>query len=216
VINARLIEGLALYLVADNEQTGGDFLTDVGDALAGGVTCVQLRTKALADLLVWALARAVRTMCDETSALFIVNDRVDIALAVGADGVHLGVNDLPLEAAREVAGPDFVIGYSPDTDEQAAAAKARGADYLGVGPIYGTRSKSDAGEPIGLEVLKRRVRIAGVPVVGIGGITNARAGAVIEAGAVGVAVVSAILQAEQPYESAHELSNTIHSSLRRR
>ncbi len=214
--DARLIEKLALYLVADNEQTDRDLLLDVENALAGGVTCVQLRTKHLPDLLVLGMARFFRDACDAHSALFIVNDRVDIALASGADGVHLGVGDLPVQVARKLAGPDFVIGYSPGSDEDTADAKAWGANYLGVGPVYGTKSKSDAGSAIGLETLEKRIRISGLPVVGIGGITNGRAGAVIEAGAVGVAVVSAILGATDPLEASSELSETVHSALRRR
>jgi thiamine-phosphate pyrophosphorylase len=214
VNDGRLVGGLALYLVADPEQGSPHFYDVVGDALDGGVTCVQLRAKELSDRLLYAAAQRLRALCTRASALFIVNDRADIALAAGADGVHLGVDDLPIEAARALGGPDFLIGYSPASDSEAAQAAARGADYLGVGPVYGTKSKSDAGEAIGLETLRRRVQSAGVPVIGIGGISNRNAAQVIGAGAVGIAVVSAILQSEQPRYAATELAEIVSKSLR--
>ena len=125
-------------------------------------------------------------------ALFLVNDRLDLALASDADGVHLGVDDLPIDVARRIGGRNLVIGFSPETDEQAGDAGKRGADYLGVGPVFGTATKSDAGTAIGLETVARRAELAGIPVIGIGGITAQNARSVMDAGAVGVAVVSAI------------------------
>jgi thiamine-phosphate pyrophosphorylase len=207
--------GLAVYLVADPGQTQRDLVDDVDAALCGGVTAVQLRAKHLNDRELFGLAMRIRGLTANREALFFVNDRLDIALATGADGVHLGVDDLPLISARTTAPPDFFIGYSPETDEQAAIAHANGADYLGVGPIFGTTSKADAGDAIGLEALARRVNFAGIPVIGIGGIEVSNSASVIEAGAVGVAVVSAILRTPDPEIAAKQLAELVHAALNR-
>ncbi len=211
--DAGLARRLALYLVADPEQTNRSLLDDIADALAGGVTAVQLRAKTLGDREALWLARKVRELCTEASVLFIVNDRIDIALASGADGVHLGVDDLPLESARQIGGEGFVIGFSPETDSQTSEAAERGADYLGVGPVYGTKSKDDAGAAIGLDVLRKRAHLAGIPLIGIGGITTENATAVIEAEAVGVAVVGSILRSDDPRVAASRLATVVRNAL---
>jgi len=204
---------LALYLVADPDQTNSSLLDDVADALAGGVTAVQLRAKTLSDREALWLARKMRELCTEASALFIVNDRIDIALASAADGVHLGVDDLPLEAARQIGGEEFIIGYSPETDDQTTEGSDRGADYLGVGPVYGTKSKNDAGAAIGLDVIRRRANLVGIPLIGIGGISADNATAVIESDAVGVAVVSSILRSDDPRIAASRLAAVVRNAL---
>jgi thiamine-phosphate diphosphorylase len=163
----------------------------------------------LTDRETFALGKTLKTLCGVTGALFLVNDRVDLALAIGADGVHLGVDDLPLEEARRLLPPTSVIGFSPETDEQAASAKLRGADYLGVGPVFGTATKPDAGPAIAIEALRRRAVLAGIPTIGIGGITPGNAGVIVHAGAVGVAVISAILASEDPERAARELTEAI-------
>ena len=178
-------------------------------ALNGGVTAVQLRCKHRPDREVFELARRARALTREHEALFLVNDRVDIALASDADGVHLGVDDLPIEDARRIGGPDFVIGYSPETDAQAQDAAARGADHLGVGPVFGTATKADAGTAIGLQTVTQRADLAGIPIIGIGGITASNARSVIDAGAVGVAVVSAISIQGDPRRAAEMLRRVL-------
>jgi thiamine-phosphate pyrophosphorylase len=208
----NLVAHLAVYLVADPEQTNRNLLEDVSAALAGGVTAVQLRAKALSDRETLSLARAIATRCADRRALFLMNDRVDLALAAGAHGVHLGVDDLPIEDARRLLGAGAVIGFSPETDAQAADAGSRGADYLGVGPVFGTTSKSDAGVAIGTETIRRREQLAGIPTIGIGGITSTNAPLVIEAGAVGVAVVGAILRADNPCAATQRLANAINGA----
>lgn len=200
---------LRLYLVADPDLCRGDFLATIRGALRGGVTAVQLRVKRGADGPFLALADDVLAVCREHGALFLVNDRLDIALAAGADGVHLGVDDLPTARARALGGSAFLVGYSPEDDAGAVSARNLGVDYLGVGPVYGTASKSDAGAAIGLDTLTRRGAISGLPIVGIGGIGAANAAPVIEAGAVGVAVVSAILGAADPEQAARELRSIV-------
>jgi thiamine-phosphate diphosphorylase len=206
-------ERLAVYLVADPDQTERDLLEVVESALAGGVTAVQLRSKHQSDRQTVALAERIAERCRTHEAMFLVNDRLDLALAAGADGVHLGVDDLPVEHARRLGGKELVIGFSPESDEQAAAAREMGASYLGVGPVFGTHSKADAGVAIGSETLARRVRLAGIPVIGIGGITSANAVHVIEAGSVGVAVVAAILRASDPRSAAFDLARAVRQAL---
>jgi thiamine-phosphate diphosphorylase len=208
----HLADRLAVYLVADPEQTDHDLVAAVATALQNGVTAVQLRAKHLPDRSILALAVTLRDLCRASSALFLVNDRVDVALAADADGVHLGVHDLPLAAARRLAPAGFVIGFSPETDEQTAAAAADGADYVGVGPVFATASKDDAYEPIGLTGVARLARIAGVPTVGIGGITPETAADVVQAGAVGVAVIGAVLRAPDVAEATRRLATAVGSA----
>ena len=202
-------KSLPLYLVADPQQVEGDFVSVIEATLRGGVTMVQLRAKSLTDRELFEVATSLREVSSLANVPFIVNDRVDIALACGADGVHLGVDDLPIEAARALGGPSFIIGYSPETDEQIRTAGSRGADYLGLGPVYGTRSKLDAGAALGIPEFQRRMQLGGLPAVGIGGISHENAESIINAGAAGVAVISAILGSENPESAAHQLSRKV-------
>jgi thiamine-phosphate diphosphorylase len=204
---------LRLYLVADPDQTPTAITETVGAALAGGVTTVQLRAKGLHDRSAYAIGRVLLQACRATGATFIVNDRLDLALALGADGIHLGVDDLPIEVVRRLTTPGFIIGYSPETDEQAKRARERGATYLGVGPVFGTASKADAGTAIGADVLERRVWLSRLPVVGIGGITADNAASVIAAGASGVAVIGAICRAPDPENAARTLREVVDGTL---
>ena len=196
---------LRLYLVADPDHAAVPLVDAVEAAISGGVTMVQLRAKSLSDRDLLTLARRLREACARRSVPFILNDRLDIALAVGADGVHLGVDDLPVEVARRLAGREILIGFSPETDEQIERARTRGVSYLGIGPVYGTRTKADAGDQLGTRELTRRIAIGDLPAVGIGAIDVTNAGAVIRAGAAGVAIVSAILGAADPCHAAAEL-----------
>jgi thiamine-phosphate pyrophosphorylase len=209
----RLLAGLRLYLVADPDLITRPLEAVVAEALDGGVTAVQLRAKSLTDREFLTLARSIRALCERAGSLFFVNDRVDLALAAHADGVHLGVDDLPLEDARHILGGEKLIGYSPETNDQAASARDWGANYLGVGPVFETASKLDAGHAIGLESLRRRITLAVIPVVGIGGINPDNARSVIQTGAAGVAVVSAILRASDPRAASTELRDVLESFL---
>lgn len=180
----------------------------VAAALRGGVTAVQLRCKNSTDREFLELAKSLRDLTSACGALLLINDRLDIALASGADGVHLGVDDLPLDDARQLA-PNLLIGYSPETDIQAQTAASAGASYLGVGPVFGTETKDDAGEAIGLSMLSRRAQSAGIPVIGIGGIRKTNAASVLDAGAVGVAVVSAISMQAHAEPAARSLREAL-------
>ena len=205
---------LRVYLVAGSEDAPRGLLETVEAALLGGVTAVQLREKSGTDLEILLTAERLRELCRDHDAAFFMNDRVDLALAAGADGVHLGVDDLPIPAARRIAGPEFKIGFSPSSDTESRSARLEGADYLGVGPIFGTISKSDAGAAIGLGLLKRRASIASLPVIGIGGIDADNAARVIQSGAAGVAVMSAILRANDPTAAAAALRKAVDGALR--
>lgn len=200
-----LASKLAVYLIADPAQTRRDIIEDVSAALAGGATAIQLRAKEMTDRAALALATRLSALCRSQSALFVVNDRLDLALAAEADGVHLGVDDLPIPVARSLAGSRLVIGYSPASDEDVARAEADGADYIGIGPVFATGSKPDAGEAIGLGALRRKTSLTSLPAVGIGGINAANAADVIESGAVGVSVISAILSAADPQDATRTL-----------
>ena len=210
---SNLPDHLRLYLVVGSQDAPDGLLETVEAALLGGVTAIQLREKSGTDLEILRSAERLRELCADHGAAFFMNDRIDLALAAGADGVHLGIDDLPIPAARRMAGPNFWIGFSPDTDTGARSARLEGASYLGVGPVFGTASKADAGPAIGLPLLKRRVVVADLPVIGIGGIDVSNAASVIRAGASGVAVMSAILQSADPRLAAEALRKEIDAAL---
>lgn len=203
--SAALRDHLRLYLVLDPDAVGGDLIVTTRAALNAGVTMLQFRAKHRTDRAILELATPVRRLCQAASVPFIMNDRLDLALACNADGVHLGVDDFPLPNARSLGGLNLIIGYSPESDAQISAAAGAGASYLGIGPVFATATKQDAGAPLGLVELSRRLRIGGLPGVGIGGIDATNAASVMAAGADGVAVVSAILGAPDPALASWEL-----------
>lgn len=200
---------LAVYLVADPDQTTGDLSATVIEAIEGGVTAVQFRSKLQTDRDAFAVADRLAVICRDHGVTFIVNDRVDIALAVGADGVHVGVDDLPVEIVRRLIGPRAIVGYSPESEEHVRTAPAKGVDYLGIGPVFASSSKDDAPAPIGIDGIHRITRMVSIPVVGIGGITAERAAAVVNAGAAGVAVIGAILRSPNPADVAKSLRDAV-------
>ncbi len=178
-------------------------------ALEGGAGAIQLREKTLGARDTLALAWELRRVTCDYDALLFVNDRFDLALAVGADGVHLGPTDVPVEAVRAVASPPFLIGYSTDDPEVAEVAVREGADYLGVGTVFPTDNKSDAGLAIGPAGLARVARAVAVPVVAIGGITPDRAATLGSSGASGVAVLGAVMGAPDPTAATRALVDAV-------
>ncbi len=206
----QLAELLAVYVVADPEQSQRPLEHDIEDTLTAGVKAIQLRAKNLSDRDFFDLGQRLHVICRRHGALFLVNDRIDIALALAADGVHLGVKDLPLAVARQLVGETTLLGFSPEMDEQGSTAADQGADYIGVGPVFATSSKDDAYNPIGVAGVRRLAALSTLPVVGIGGITPASAGDVIAAGAVGVAVIGAVLRAPAAGEAAAALVASVH------
>ena len=189
---------LRLVVITDEGLAAPRGLLDVVErALRAGAPAIQLRDKHLGSGDLLALAKKLRELTAEHEALFFVNDRVDIALLAGADGAHLGPDDLPVSAARRKVPNSFVLGASADDPEVAKALVADGADYIGCGAVWPTGSKPDTGESIGLAGLERVVRTVSVPVLGIGGITPERADEVAEVGA-GIAVIGAVMGAPDP------------------
>lgn len=203
----RLAERLRTYLVTDDRTDGKSLVDVVEAAMQGGVTCVQLRRKGALGREFVTLARELRKRTELRGVLFIINDRVDIALLTGADGVHVGQEDIHVRDARLLLG-DKIIGVSADTVNEALSAQNDGADYLGIGAVYPTHTKSDAGFT-GLGGLASVCKAVTIPVVGIGGITIANAAPVISHGAVGVAVVSALMSAQNPTAAAQDLTTAI-------
>ncbi len=187
-------EELRLYLVTDRRYSPRTLVEQVRAAVAGGATLVQLREKDAPDRETLALGRELLAVLRDRNVKLIVNNRVDLALAMGADGVHLGQGDLPVRVAREILGPQAVIGASANTIEEARAAQDEGADYLGIGAMFPTDTKKDHADVIGPEGLRRIRKALSLPLAGIGGIDETNAATVMEAGADGVAVISAILK----------------------
>jgi len=175
---------------------GRDNLTVVRELLAAGVRIIQYREKTKTKKEKYAECLALSQMCREAGALFVVNDDVDLALLTGAGAVHVGQDDLPADAVRKLVGPDVIVGVSASSMEEAHDAVARGADYLGVGPIYRTATKEDAGEAVGLDLLQEIARTVTLPLVAIGGITPDNIREVMRRGAACAAMISALVGAE--------------------
>ncbi len=183
-----------VYPLTDLRLSGLTHAEQLRLLIAGGASLVQLREKQLPALQFYEEAKAAMLVAEREGVQVIINDRVDIALAVGAQGVHLGQDDMPPEAARRLLGPDAIIGYSTHNLEQAQKALTVPIDYVAIGPIFGTSSKTDTAPTLGLEGLRAVRRVVGaVPLVAIGGISLGNAAEVIEAGADSVAVISALL-----------------------
>ena len=201
---------LSVYLVT--EPGSGDvarLAALVAEAVDGGATLVQLRDKAAPTRQLVTAAAALRGVLRARGVPLIVNDRVDVALAVGADGVHLGQEDMPAPIARELLGHEAIIGLSIDAAEEIDPAALAVVDYVGIGHVWPTTSKDKAAPPIGPAGLAALRRLVALPVVAIGGVTAARAGDAIAAGADGVAVVSAIMAAADPRDAAAHLSGAV-------
>jgi thiamine-phosphate pyrophosphorylase len=196
----------SLYLVADADYASGRELPDLVDAaVAGGVTVVQLRAKSLTGSAFVELGLAIARRLAGTGVPLLINDRVDIALACGAAGVHLGQEDMPVPLARRLLGPGAVIGVSVNTPDEARRAEREGADYVGAGPAYATATKDTPLAVLGPAGIGLVKRATGIAVVAIGGIGPRNAAEVAAAGADGVAVVSAILGAPDAKRAAEEL-----------
>lgn len=194
-----------LYAIVDDTWVGAEGLSRVAlRLLEAGVRLIQLRAKATPLRYVVREARAIREYATRHGAVFIMNDRVDVAQLVRADGVHLGLDDLPVEDARMLLGTDSIIGASTHDPDEARKAERAGADYVSLGPIYPTRTKKDAHAPRGLELLREVRRATRLPIVAIGGITPGNAPAALEAGADSVAMISELLTRDDPAEAARE------------
>jgi thiamine-phosphate pyrophosphorylase len=203
----------SLYLITDRHQTAGRPLAaSVGEALRAGVRAVQLREKDLPTRPLLDLARELRGLTRKYGARLLINDRIDIALAVGADGVHLRADSLPVATARRLLGAHGVIGLSAHTVQEALAGEAAGADFALLGPVYDTPSKRIYGPPIGVGPLEEAVRRCRIPIFAIGGVTAERVGELRRAGTFGVAVISSVLSAAVVETAARELLHALDAS----
>ncbi len=199
-------ELLRLYLVTDRGLSmGRDMVDIVREAVAGGVTMVQLREKDCPMRDFVALGRELVALLRPLGVPLIINDRVDVALACDADGVHIGQSDMPFDIARRLLGPDRIIGLSVESMDDIVAANALDVDYVGVSPVFATSTKTDTARPFGLDGLREAVRLSVHPTVAIGGMNARTAADVMACGTDGIAVVSAIVSAESPREAAREL-----------
>lgn len=204
-------EQLSLYLVTDPVLCGKRGVEDTCRlALQAGVRTLQLRDKNASTRELIHMAVVLRDLCRNHGALFIVNDRIDVAMAVGADGVHVGQDDMPVHLARELLGSDAVIGASARSPEEAEAAWKEGADYIAANLIFPTDTKTDLGEPLGIEAISELKRASPLPLVAIGGINSSNVDTVRKAGADGIAVVSAIMAAEDVPLAVAQLSEMHH------
>ncbi|HHY04481.1 MAG TPA: thiamine phosphate synthase [Thermoanaerobacterales bacterium] len=199
---------LCLYLVADRSILGErDFVSSLKEAIEGGVTLVQLREKTSSTLEFYNMATQAKRITDQYHVPLIINDRIDIAIAVDAAGVHLGQDDMPAKIAREILGPDKIIGISASTISEAISAQDAGADYLGVGSVFPTTSKDDA-KQVTLETLKAIKQSVKIPIVGIGGINQENIKKVIDTGVDGAAVISAIFGKKDIKKAAEQLKKS--------
>ncbi len=204
-----------LYLVAGRADCAGRTVEEiVRAAVRGGVGCVQVREKTAATRFLVEEAARLKKLLAPLGVPLIINDRADVALAVGADGVHLGRGDLPAPAARKLLGPRALIGFSVETWEEVERAQELEVDYLGVSPVFLTPTKTDTGKAWGMEGLARIASFSRHPLVAIGGLNSSNAASAIEAGADAVAVVSAVCAAPDPFWAARELSEVISEALR--
>ncbi len=205
-VNSRLL----LHLVTDRSLSRGRSLVEVvREAVSGGVTCVQLREKDCSTREFLQEALALKELLQSLMVPLIINDRVDIALAVGADGVHLGQSDMPISHARRLLGPNCLIGISAESVDHAVEAEQQGADYIGISPVFSTPTKADTAPALGLEGIRQIRELVRIPLVGIGGINQTNARQVLASGADGVAVVSAIMAAASPRLAAEVIKGEL-------
>jgi thiamine-phosphate pyrophosphorylase len=205
-----MIVDYSVYLVTDRELARGRTTLEIAAAaIRGGVSCIQLREKTCSTREFIDEALAIRSLLARHEIPLIINDRVDVALAVKADGIHLGQKDMPCSMARQLIPESMIVGISVESLDDAIAAQKDGADYLGVSPIYSTPTKTDTAQPLGLEGLRSIRSEVDLPLVGIGGLNADNAEAVIHNGADGVAVVSAIVAADDPEAATRALSEIV-------
>lgn len=198
-VNNRLL----LHLVTDRSLSQRRSLVEVvAEAVAGGITCVQLREKSCSTREFLDEALALKALLQPLRVPLIINDRVDIAQAVAADGVHLGQTDMPISHARRLLGQNCLIGISAESVADAIEAEQQGADYIGISPVFSTPTKTDTAPALGLDGIRQIRKLVRIPLVGIGGINLTNARHLLTAGADGVAVVSAIMAAESPRQAA--------------
>ena len=201
---------LSLYLVTDKSDDVEKFLKTIEEAIKGGVSVVQIREKTADTLDFYNLALKVKKITTKYNVPLIINDRVDVALAIDADGVHVGQSDMPCDVTRKLVGPNKIVGVSAATIDEAKKAEKDGADYIGTGAVFPTSTKDDAPK-ITKKELKEVEDSINIPVVAIGGITIDNASELIDTGIAGLSVVSAIMSSDDPKKSSEKLLNIFNS-----
>lgn len=209
-VSCRISEDKKLYLVTNSDQFNSDdeFLDAIASALEGGIDILQLREKNMPTKKILELGKKIKQLCLQYDTIFIVNDRIDIAFMLEADGVHLGQDDLDIKAAREILGNKCIVGISTHEPKQALKAVENGADYIGVGPVFATPTKQGR-IPVGLEYVKWASKNIDIPFYAIGGIDTQNVDEVLEAGAERIAVVRAIINAKFPQKEAQKFQNKL-------
>ena len=201
-------DNVDLFFITDSKLTKKSVLDDVKAAVKAGVKIVQYREKEKSTKEMIEEAKRIKEICDKNNVIFLINDRVDVCLAVNADGVHLGNDDMPYDAARKLL-PDKIIGLTAHNAEEAAKAEKIWADYIGISPIFETKTKLDAGKPAGLQLIKDVKKRVKIPFVAIGGINLKNLNSVLEAGAKSVAVISAIVTKDDVEEECKKFIKMI-------
>lgn len=208
-VDKKLLKNIGLYFITDSNLTKKNIFEDVKAAIKGGVRIVQYREKNLAKEEIIKEASKIKEICRENDVLFLINDFVDIALEVDADGVHLGLDDAPYEKARQILGKDRIIGITAHNKEEAVEFEKLGADYLGVSPVFDTTTKLDAGRGMGIERLKEIVNLVSIPCIAIGGIDENNAAEAAKTGVDGVAMISAIITKDDVEEAVRRINREI-------
>jgi thiamine-phosphate pyrophosphorylase len=204
------LDNWRLYVITNEELSGRTHVDITKDAIAGGADVIQLRDKTVSSKKLYEAGKTIRQLTRQAGVPFIVNDRLDIALAVDADGLHVGTDDLPVAVARRLLGRDKILGASARSLKEAVQAEKDGADYIGLGPIYEARStKADTIEPQGLSLISTVKKHCNLPIIAIGGINAQNAVDVLKAGADGIAVISAIVTAPDITVAAHNLKTLL-------
>jgi len=203
-----------VYLITDRKQTKVPLPEAVRLALQGGVRAIQLREKDLPVRELLALAQDMRRLTKEYGTKLFINDRVDVAVAVHADGVHLSHQSMPTEAVRKIVGDRMLIGVSTHTIEEAKAAEAGGADFVTFGPVFLTPSKAAFGNPVGLECLKDAKKVVKIPIFGLGGVKSGNVSQVFNSGADGIAMISEIFMADDIQRAAEDVISVSQNHVR--
>ena len=203
------LKNIGLYFITDSKLTKKNIFEDVKAAVKGGVRIIQYREKNLAKEEMIEEASKIKEICSENDVLFLINDFVDVALEVDADGVHIGLDDISYEKARQILGKYRIIGVTAHNKEEAVEFEKLGADYLGVSPVFDTVTKLDAGRGMGIERLKEIVNLVSIPCIAIGGIDENNAAEVAKTGVDGVAMISAIVTKDDVEEIVRVLIKKI-------
>ena len=205
------LNDFGLYFITDSNLTKKTVIDDVKAAIKGGVNIIQYREKGASTKQMLKEAAEIKKLCQKNNIIFLINNRIDIALAVDADGVHIGQDDMPYETARKLLGKNKIIGVTTHNIEESVEAEKIGADYIGLSPIFLTSTKADAGKACGPEMIKKVKSNVKIPIAAIGGINESNVGQVLKAGGKNIAIISAILTKEDVETAVKEFIKIIRS-----